>query len=158
MLEGEPDPNDPRTSECQAPPNHDYTAFLKADALKGTRIGVPRAGFYEAREFPGKARPFAGLKPDELASMEAAIAAIKAAGAEIIDPADLPEHVAADAREESDLTQHLRAAVRRQGRRRPVLDRASLRHEARFQPVAGDAGDFGADEVPDRVARMEPRS
>ena len=57
------------------------------------RIGIPRAGIYTAREFPGKARPFPGLKPDELASMEAAIAALKPAGAEIVDPADLPSMV-----------------------------------------------------------------
>ena len=97
VLEGVPDANDPRTRECQAPPNHDYTTFLKADALKGARIGIPRAGFYEAREFPGKARPFRGLKPDEMQSMADAIAAIKAAGAEIVDPADLPSTVASDA-------------------------------------------------------------
>jgi amidase len=104
VLEGEPDANDPRTSECQAPPNHDYTAFLKADALKGARIGIPRAGFYTAREFPGTARPFAGLKADELASMEAAIAAIKTAGGEVVDPADLPSTTATDA--VKNLTSH----------------------------------------------------
>ena len=96
-MESGPDPHDPRTSECTAPPNRDYTPFLKADALAGVRIGIPRAGFYAAREFPGRARPFAGLKPDELASMEAAIAALKAAGAEIVDPADLPSTIAGDA-------------------------------------------------------------
>ena len=90
------DPNDPRTSECTPPPNRDYTAFLKADALKGARIGIPRAGFITAHTYPGKARPFPGLKPAELESMEGAIAALKAAGAEVIDPADLPSTVATD--------------------------------------------------------------
>jgi amidase len=104
VLEGEPDANDPRTRECPAPPNHDYTAFLKADALRGARIGIPRAGFYAAHTFPGKARPFAGLKADELASMEAAIAAIKSAGAEIVDPADLPSTIATEAAK--NLTSH----------------------------------------------------
>jgi amidase len=94
VMEGAPDAKDPRTAECTAPPNHDYTPFLKADALKGMRIGIPRAGIYTAREFPGKARPFPGLKADELASMEAAIAALKAAGAEIVDNADLPSMTA----------------------------------------------------------------
>jgi amidase len=96
VMEGTPDPKDPRTTECTAPPNHDYTPFLKAHALKGMRIGIPRAGIYDARVFPGTARPFAGLKADELASMEAAIAAIKAAGAEVVDPADLPSMTADD--------------------------------------------------------------
>jgi amidase len=104
VMEGAPDPRDRRTSECTAPPNNDYTPFLKSDALKGMRIGVPRAGIYTAREFPGKARPFAGLKPDELAAMEAAIAALKQAGAEIVDPADLPSMVAADPA--ANLTSH----------------------------------------------------
>ncbi|MGE4063754.1 MAG: amidase family protein [Rhodospirillaceae bacterium] len=90
------DPNDPRTSECQAPPNRDYTAFLKADALKGARIGIPRAGIYAAHTFPGKAKPFQGLKPEELETMESAIAALKTAGAEVIDPVELPSMIAAD--------------------------------------------------------------
>lgn len=96
VMEGSPDAKDPRTTECTAPANHDYTAFLKADALAGMRIGIPRAGIYDAREFPGRARPFAGLKPDELASMEAAIAAIRQAGAEIVDPVELPSMVAGE--------------------------------------------------------------
>ncbi len=104
VLEGDPDANDPRTSECTAPPNHDYTAFLNADALKGARIGVPRAGYYEPREFPGKARPFRGLRPDEKESMDGAIAALRAAGAEIVDPADLPSMVATDPA--ANLTSH----------------------------------------------------
>ncbi len=104
VLEGDPDANDPRTSECTAPPNHDYTTFLKADALKGARVGVPRAGYYEPREFPGKARPFRGLRPDEKESMDGAIAALRAAGAEIVDPADLPSMVATDPA--ANLTSH----------------------------------------------------
>src|SRR5437016_4831430 len=43
-LEGKsPDSNDPATKSCTPPPNNDYTVFLKADALKGARIGIPRA-------------------------------------------------------------------------------------------------------------------
>ena len=38
-----PDPNDPATTACTPPPNRDYTPFLKADGLKGARIGIPRA-------------------------------------------------------------------------------------------------------------------
>ncbi len=97
VMEGAPDAHDPRTTECTAPPNADYLPFLKTDALKGMRIGIPRIGIYSPREFPGRARPFAGLKADELASMDGAIAALKAAGAEIVDPADLPSMTAGDA-------------------------------------------------------------
>ncbi|MGE3335293.1 MAG: amidase family protein [Rhodospirillaceae bacterium] len=91
------DPNDPRTSECTPPANRDYTAFLKADALKGARIGIPRAGIYTAQTFPGKAKPFPGLKPEELEIMEGAIAAMKAAGAEIVDPVEIPSLSAGEA-------------------------------------------------------------
>ncbi|HUV32847.1 MAG TPA: amidase family protein [Devosiaceae bacterium] len=104
VMEGAPDPADPRTTECTAPPGNDYTPFLQPDALEGARIGIPRAGLYTAREFPGKARAFAGLKPDELAAMEAAIAALKAAGAEIVDDADLPSMTATAAAD--NLTSH----------------------------------------------------
>lgn len=104
VMEGDPDPADDRTRECTAPANHDYVPFLKADALKGVRIGVPRGGIYAARTFPGRARPFAGLKADELASMEQAIAALKQAGAEIVDPADLPSMIADQAA--NNLTSH----------------------------------------------------
>ncbi|MGE0864575.1 MAG: amidase family protein [Vicinamibacterales bacterium] len=90
------DPNDPRTSECTAPVNRDYTPFLKADALKGMRIGIPRAGFYSAHTFPGRARPFPGLKPDESQAMADAIAALTAAGAAVVDPADLPSMIATE--------------------------------------------------------------
>ncbi len=91
------DPNDPRTSECTPPANRDYTAFLKADALKGARIGIPRAGIYTPQTFPGKAKPFPGLKPEELEIMEGAIAAMKAAGAEIVDPVEIPSLTAGEA-------------------------------------------------------------
>ena len=33
---------------CTPPPNRDYTPFLKRDGLKGARIGIPRAFFYDA--------------------------------------------------------------------------------------------------------------
>lgn len=91
-----PDPHDPRTNECPAPANRDYTPFLTVDALKGARIGIPRAGFYTAHTFPGRARPFPGLRPDEAQSMAGAIAALKAAGAEVVDPADLPSMTATE--------------------------------------------------------------
>ncbi|HZS55659.1 MAG TPA: amidase family protein [Bryobacteraceae bacterium] len=42
-----PDPNDPATSTCTPPPGRDYTKFLKPDGLKGMRIGIPRAFFYD---------------------------------------------------------------------------------------------------------------
>lgn len=49
----EPDPNDPATKTCTPPPGRDYTRFLKTDALKGARIGIPRAFFYDQMNPPG---------------------------------------------------------------------------------------------------------
>lgn len=54
----------------------DYTTFLKSDGLRGKRIGVARAQ--------------AGFNPDVDAAFDAAIAAMKEAGAIIVDPASLP--------------------------------------------------------------------
>ena len=41
------DPNDPATGRCAAPAGGDYTRFLRADGMKGARIGIPRAFYYE---------------------------------------------------------------------------------------------------------------
>ena len=63
-LEGkQPDSNDPATTRCTPPPNNDYTPHLKADALKGARIGVPRLG--DSNDFLIRyALRQAGLEPD----------------------------------------------------------------------------------------------
>src|SRR4029453_13169719 len=41
-----PDRNEPATPACTPPPGRDYTRFLRAEGLKGARIGVPRAFYY----------------------------------------------------------------------------------------------------------------
>src|SRR5205823_4006016 len=56
-----PDPNDAATKTCTPPPGRDYTKFLKADALKGARIGIPRAFYYDRITVPGEASPRGGL-------------------------------------------------------------------------------------------------
>ncbi len=54
-LEGaSPDPNDPATATCTPPPGRDYTKFLERDGLKGARIGIPRAFYYDAFTPPGE--------------------------------------------------------------------------------------------------------
>jgi amidase len=90
-----PDPNDPATSACPAPPNRDYTAHLKADALKGARIGVPKAFFYDPVTPPGEKEPRGGLNPAQRKAMDDAIAALKQGGAEIVE-ADIPSIVDRD--------------------------------------------------------------
>jgi amidase len=94
VLEGNnPDPNDPATTRCTPPPNHDYTQFLKKDGLKGARIGIPRAGFYDKITLPGATTPRGGLNPDQTKAMNDAIAVLKEQGAIVVDPADIPSIV-----------------------------------------------------------------
>ena len=70
---------DPRDSATNASRGHtaDYTTYLKAGGLRGARIGVARAQ--------------AEFNPDVDAALETAIAAMKYAGAVIVDPASLPK-------------------------------------------------------------------
>jgi len=90
VLEGAPDPNDPATTNCARPPRGDYTQFLKADALKGARIGIPRAFFYEPVAPPNDLELHGGLTDEQHAAIEAAIEVMKRLGATIVDPADIP--------------------------------------------------------------------
>jgi amidase len=72
-----PDPRDPAThvSRHLIPP--DYSAFINPNGLRGARIGVARAGV-------------TGYSEETDRVFEEAIAAIRAAGAAVIDPADIP--------------------------------------------------------------------
>jgi amidase len=90
-----PDPNDP-LKNCQPPPGRDYTKFLKRDALKGARIGIPRAFYYERTAAPGWKEPRGGLNPEQAKLMAEAIAVLKEQGAVVVDPADIPSVLASD--------------------------------------------------------------
>ena len=93
VLEGAPDVNDPATVNCPRPPRNDYTQFLRANGLRGARIGIHRAFFYDPVAAPGE--PFArgGLTPEQMQAMADAITVMKSLGATIIDPADIPSVV-----------------------------------------------------------------
>jgi amidase len=99
VLEGaKPDPNDAATKACPPPPGNDYTKFLRVDGLKGARIGIPRANYYEPFTIPGTERPRGGLNPAQTNVMEEAIAALKAAGATLID-VEIPSIMAREPKE-----------------------------------------------------------
>jgi amidase len=92
-----PDPNDPATQKCQPPPGRDYTKFLNRDGLKGARIGIPRAFYYDKVTPPGPppagsktVEPRGGLNDEQKKAMDDAIAVLKQQGAIIVDPADIP--------------------------------------------------------------------
>ena len=91
-----PDPNDAATKTCTPPPGRDYTPFLKRDGLRGARIGIPRAYFFAETKVPGREQPSGGLGTEASALMDEAIAALKAEGAIIVDPADIPSVLESD--------------------------------------------------------------
>ncbi len=96
MEGGTPDPDDAATSACTPPAGRDYTRFLDRAALKGARIGVPRAFFYDAVTSGGSSVPRGGLTSEQRKAMDDALAVMRQQGAEIIDPADIPSVVDAD--------------------------------------------------------------
>lgn len=81
------DPHDPATRDADLH-KVDYTRFLKADGLRGKRIGVVRA--------------FVRGNPDAERVLDAAVAALRKAGATVIDPVTIP-HVD-DYGKDEDLT------------------------------------------------------
>ena len=76
------DPDDPATAAQVGHAFTDYTQFLDADALEGARIGVWREFSFE---IDGVA-----VDADVSAIMDETIAALEAAGATVVDPADIP--------------------------------------------------------------------
>ena len=91
-----PDPNDEATRACTPPPGRDYTRFLRADGLKGARIGIPRAFYFDKITLPGEQKPRGGLNPAQAKVMADAIAILKQQGATVVDPADIPSFVDKD--------------------------------------------------------------
>lgn len=69
-----PDPSDAASAGWHG--EIDYTRFLKKDGLKGARIGVARALF--------------GFLPEVDRLMDEVIRALKGAGAELVDPVEIP--------------------------------------------------------------------
>ncbi len=94
-----PDPNDPATTRCARPTAGTYLPFLRADALKGARIGIPRAFFYDPARVPGLPQLSGGLSPDRAAVMADAVAVLQRQGAVIVDPANVPSVVDPDPRQ-----------------------------------------------------------
>ena len=71
------DPRDAITRRAAARPHPEYTRSLDAGALKGARIGVARKQYF-------------GYSPAADRVIEQAIADLRAQGAAIVDPADIP--------------------------------------------------------------------
>jgi amidase len=71
------DPRDPATAGSAGKFSTDYTQFLDPNGLRGARIGIAR-------------HSYTGYSPEADAIFEEAVAALKTAGAVVIDPADVP--------------------------------------------------------------------
>jgi amidase len=71
-----PDPRDPATGASAGHTHSDYTEFLRPDALKDARIGVPRERLF-------------GYSPGVDRLAEDALETMKRSGAVIVDPANL---------------------------------------------------------------------
>ena len=96
-LEGAaPDGNDEATKTCAPPAGRDYTRLLEAGALKGARIGIPRAFYYDKLTPPGAKEARGGLNPDQAKVMAEAIQVLREQGATVVDPADIPSVVDPD--------------------------------------------------------------
>ena len=88
-----PDRDDPATTRCTPAPGRDYTKFLKPGGLRGARIGIPRAFYYQPVTPPTEKAPRGGLTAGEAKLMAYAIDVLKREGATVVDPADLPSVV-----------------------------------------------------------------
>ncbi len=91
-----PDPNDSATGICEPPSGRDYTQFLNSDGLRGARIGIPRAFYYDAMQLRGESGSQGGLNEAQAALMAEAIAVLEAQGAVVVDPADVPSYADPD--------------------------------------------------------------
>jgi amidase len=92
-MEGaRPDPSDSATTKCPPPAGRDYTRFLNPKGLAGARIGIPRAFYYD-RTSAGGTQPRGGLNDAQRKVMDDVIGVLKAQGATIVDPANIPSVV-----------------------------------------------------------------
>ncbi|HEU0077515.1 MAG TPA: amidase, partial [Longimicrobiaceae bacterium] len=73
------DPRDPATAASRGRAEADYTRFLDPDGLRGARIGVARKGF-------------TGYHPETDQLFDQAVAAMRRAGATVVDSVDIPHY------------------------------------------------------------------
>ena len=126
------DARDDTTRASDGHAHADYTAFLEADGLRGARIGV--------------ARQYFGFHPEVDAVMDEALAAMRAAHAELVDPVELPPGSEYDASEMTVLLYEFKADLNRYlaalGDNAPVKSLTEIiafndSHRAREMPYFG---------------------
>jgi len=112
------DPDDPATAPFKDRPRTDYTRFLDANSLSGVRIGVMRhyAGFHD--------------KVD--AVFEQALSALRARGAVLVDPVEIPNADKLDADEQVVLQFEFKDGINRYLQTRVGSSPRSLAELIRF--------------------------
>jgi amidase len=94
-LEGAvPDPRDSATWRCTPIPDDHHLELLPGGGLKGARLGIPRAFYYDSLSLTGVADRRGGLTAAEAAIMSQAIDILRQQGAVVVDPADIPSVIA----------------------------------------------------------------
>lgn len=93
------DPDDPATAPQQSRPYLDYRQFLKRDGLRGIRIGVMRQ--------------HAGFNEDVDALLEHALQVLRAQGATIVDPTNIPTQGKFDDDEQTVLLYEFKDGINR---------------------------------------------
>lgn len=93
------DPDDPATAPLRDRQPIDYTAYLDPNGLEGVRIGV--------------ARKMGGFHEEVDAVFEQALAALKARGAVIVDPADIPNQGKYDDDEQTAMLYEFKDGINR---------------------------------------------
>jgi amidase len=116
MENASPDPNDAATKTCAPPPNRDYTQYLNASGLKGARIGIPRAFYYDEVTLPGEESSRGGLNAEQAKAMAEALQILSQQGATIVDPADVPSFVDKDPKGNFLLWDYCAGAAQGRGR------------------------------------------
>jgi amidase len=93
------DPDDPATEPLKSHPRLDYREFLNPESLKGVRVGVMRqdAGFHDEVD----------------ALLDRAIEIMRARGAIMVDPANIPTHGKFDADEQTILLYEFKDGLNR---------------------------------------------
>ena len=81
------------TNRCSLPPGRDYTRTLTPGALRGARIGIPRANYYVPTINPATGTTVGGINAAQTAVMNEAIEELRRQGATIVDPANIPSIV-----------------------------------------------------------------
>jgi len=126
------DPADPYTEHGRDKLEADYTRFLNADALAGRRLGVLRA-LVDTED----------ADPEVKLVFEQALADLKSAGADIVDPLVIPNldtHLDASScnRFRYDMYVYLASL----GEDAPMTDVMEVRESGRYSPQAEDGLDY----------------